>query len=389
MVTRRVKLASVAVLAALLVSLAAAPAAPAATSPQRKVPFGFMGVLAGAPLAEPGYTHTRAELAKMAGAGVESVRFAFYWNHAQPDGPFVTRFTRTDRIVAAAARAHIWVLPTVLGAPRWARQVAAHPSSRPRDPEDYARFMGALVDRYGPRGTFWEARRDLPRRPIRIWQVWNEPDHRIFWDEQPYYRDYIATLAAARREILARDPGAKVVLAGLVGRSWDQLAVLYRLGAGPHFDYAAVHPFTRLLPDVLRILRYNRTTMRRYGDGDKPMVATEVTWPSSKGRVRPPSAFDRTESNQASILGALFRRLADHRKRLGLRAVYWATWMSEDRSRTDAFDYTGLNRLLRSGAVRRKPAFYTYRDTARALQGCAKTQVATVCRPSPPARTAR
>ena len=171
MVTRRVKLASVAVLAALIASLAAAPAAPAATSPQRKVPFGFMGVLAGAPLAEPGYTHTRAEVTKMAGAGVESVRFAFYWSHAQPDGPFVTRFTRTDRIVAAAARAHIWVLPTVLGAPRWARQVAAHPSSRPRDPEDYARFMGALVDRYGPQGTFWEARRDLPRRPIRIWQV--------------------------------------------------------------------------------------------------------------------------------------------------------------------------------------------------------------------------
>ncbi|HVE69559.1 MAG TPA: hypothetical protein VNB64_13360 [Solirubrobacteraceae bacterium] len=374
-----------AVLAALLLSLAAALPAGAA-GPRRSVPFGWMGVLAGPPLAEPGDRRTNSEARAMARAGVESVRFAFYWRDAQPDEPFVTRYRRTDRMVRAAARAHLWVLPTVLGTPRWARHDPDHYASRPRDPDDFGRFMGELVGRYGPRGTFWEENPGIPRRPIRVWQVWNEPDHRTFWREQPYYRAYVATLAAARREILARDPGAKVVLAGLVGRSWDQLAVLYRRGAGPHFDYAAVHPFTRLLTDVVRILRYNRTVMRRYGDGDKPMIATEVTWPSSKGRVRPPSAFDRTEDNQASILGALFRALAAQRTRLRLRAVYWATWMTEDRSRTDAFDYTGLSALRRNGTIRRKPAFFTYRSTARALQGCAKTQLANVCRPSPPAR---
>lgn len=372
---------------ALAVALLLALAAPAAGAPARRsVPFGFMGVLAGPPLAEPGYRRTNTDLRAMARAGVESVRFAFYWHDSQPDGPSDTRFARTDRLVRAAARAHVWVLPVVLGTPRWARHQSAHTASRPRDPEDYARFMGLLVERYGPRGSFWEENPGLPRRPIRVWQVWNEPDHRTFWHEQPYYRAYVATLSAARRTILERDPGAKVALAGLVGRSWDQLATLYRVGAGPHFDYGAVHPFTRLLPDVLRILRYNRAVMRRNGDGAKPMLATEVTWPSSEGRVRPPSAFDRTERNQATLLSALFRRLARERRRLGIRAVYWATWMTPDRSRTDAFDYTGLI-TLRRGAVRRKPAFYSYRTTARALQGCAKTTLATVCKPSPPART--
>jgi polysaccharide biosynthesis protein PslG len=386
MVTRRVKLpptvpaALVAAIAATLTLLPACVYAEAPTPRARVVPFGFMGVLAGAPLGDAGYRRTDSELRAMASAGVESMRFAFYWREAQPDGPFVTHFERTDRIVAAAARAHVWVLPTVLGAPRWAREDRGELGSRPRNPEDYARFMGLLVARYGPEGTFWAENPSIPKRPIRAWQVWNEPDHRTFWHEQPYYRAYVETLAAARRAVLERDPGAKVVLAGLVGRSWAQLAVLYRLGARPHFDYAAIHPFTRLLPDVLRILRFNRTIMRRYGDAAKWMIATEVTWPSSKGRIRKPSAFDRTERNQATLLSALFRALAAERRALRLRSVYWATWMTPDRSRTDAFDYTGLNAQLSRERIRRKPAFFSYRATARALQGCSKSHLATRCR---------
>ena len=75
-----------------------------------------------------------------------------------------------------------------------------------------------------------------------------------------------------------------------------------------------------------------------------------------------------------------FRLLARDRARYGLRAVYWATWLSRDRSRTDAFDYTGLSAIRRDGTVRRKPAFFSFRATARLLQGCAKAAVATRCR---------
>jgi hypothetical protein len=175
-------------------------------------------------------------------------------------------------------------------------------------------------------------------------------------------------MAAARAAMRRRDPGAKVVLAGLVGRSWVQLAALYRAGARRHFDYLAVHPFTRLLPDVVRILRYNRSAAARFGDAAKPMLVTELTWPSSKGRISKPSAFDRTERNQATLLDAAYRTLAARRVELRIRGVYWATWTSNDRSRTDAFDYTGLSALLANGGVRRKPAFYAYRTTARKLK---------------------
>lgn len=367
-------------LAFVLVAALSLSACASSHAARRQVPFGFMGVLGGPPLGEPGFTRTDAEMGAMATIGVESLRIAFYWQEVQPDGPDANDFSRTDRIVAGAARARIRVLPTVLGVPRWARLDPAEPGSRPRSPAAFGTFMAVLVDRYGPRGTFWTENPSLPRQPIREWQVWNEPDHTNFWNEQPYYRAYVRILTAARRSILARDPGAKVVLAGLVGRSWEQLDAIYRAGGRGQFDYGAVHPFTRLLPDVLRILRYNRQVMNRHGDARKPMVATEVTWPSSQGRVHPPSAFDRTERDQATLLVTVFRRLAAQRARLGLRTVYWATWTTKDRSRTDAFDYTGLSAQLSNGTLRRKPAFSSYRTVARSLEGCAKTTDATRCK---------
>jgi hypothetical protein len=344
------------------------PAAGAAGAAVR-APAGFMGVLAGAPVGDRGWWGTEAELRAMRAAGVESLRFAFYWSHAQRTRDRPIDWSATDRIVASASRAGLRLLPVVLGTPAWARVNPALAGSRPADPRHYAAFLTELVRRYGPSGSYWPPRPGVPRRPIRQWQVWNEPDHRVFWHEQPYYSDYVRLLAAAARAVRAADPGAEVVLAGLVGRSWDQLAVLYRRGARAHFDVAAVHPFTRLLGDVSRIMRYVRTTMARYGDTRKPVTITELTWPSSLGRVRRPSDFDVSEREQARLLSAVYRRLAADRARLRLRSVHWADWLSDDRSRTDAFDYTGLSALRPSGSIRRKPAFFAYRSTARALRG--------------------
>jgi hypothetical protein len=366
---RRLRLLLVATAAALVLVGLPACSSQAAKS-RRQVPVGWMGVLASPPIGDSNQGGlTNREIRAMASSGVESLRVAFYWREGQPTGPGSTDFKPYDRIVGPAARNRVKLLPTVLGVPAWARVRKSNPASSPAHPADYARFMAALVGRYGPRGSFWKEHRSIPRRPIRVWQLWNEPDHRVYWAEQPYYRRYVALIAAARVAIRRRDPGAKVVLAGLVGRSWVQLAAIYRAGGRRHFDYLAVHPFTRLMSNVLRILRYTREVAARYGDARKPMLVTELTWPSSQGKVHPPSTFDRTERGQASLLGEAFRTLASRRFQLGIRNVYWATWLTNDRSRVDAFDYTGLSAFRANGTIRRKPAFYAYRATARRLEG--------------------
>ena len=96
-----------------------------------------------------------------------------------------TSFTATDPIVAAAARARIALLPTVLGTPSWA---ARHPELRnspPKGTEAYAAFMRALIGRYGPDGSFWAEHPDVPKQPLREWQLWNEPDHLHYWSISP------------------------------------------------------------------------------------------------------------------------------------------------------------------------------------------------------------
>src|SRR5206468_7318778 len=93
--------------------------------------------------------------AAMARAGVRSVRVLFRWDEAQPErgGPIDLR--PTDDIVARAAKRHLGLLPVVMYAPTWAQVDPSSGVSPPRDPREYAAYLTALVQRYGPRGSFW------------------------------------------------------------------------------------------------------------------------------------------------------------------------------------------------------------------------------------------
>ena len=57
-------------------------------------------------------------------------------------------------MLAAAARG-LGVLPVLQGTPAWAALQPGDPASPPRDPEDFARLLTALVARYGPNGSLW------------------------------------------------------------------------------------------------------------------------------------------------------------------------------------------------------------------------------------------
>ena len=90
-------------IAALAAALLLGSLGGSAAAATRSVPQGFFGVMADGPLLSPGIS-LENELATMAGAGVESIRVAFYWSDAQRErgGPY--DFAGTDRVVAAARR---------------------------------------------------------------------------------------------------------------------------------------------------------------------------------------------------------------------------------------------------------------------------------------------
>ena len=358
----------------------------AARESRRSVPFGFVGAVADGPLLQPGID-LRHEADIMARAGVESVRVVVDWSAAQPyassaDVPEAERarfrdedgvptdWSAVDSIVGLAAERDIRVLAVVQVAPRWA---ARHPgafNSPPDDPAPYARFVAALSRRYGPAGAFWAEHPELHAVPVRDWQIWNEPSLRAFWSDDPWARDYVALLRAARRQVRAVDPGARVILGGLPNRSWDDLARVYRAGGRPAFDAVALHPFTASVDGVFAILRKGRDVMARYHDARKPLLVTELSWPSAEGKTSLTYGFETTPRGQAARLRKALPRLARSRRSLRIQSVYWYTWLSADRRDDYPFDYAGLSRVRR-GRITRKPALRVLRRVALRLEGCA------------------
>jgi hypothetical protein len=393
---------TVAALTALLIALAGTDA-PAAAAARTSLPRGFVGMnVTELTTRSPAFGR---ELALMRASGVEAIRFPIYWSVAQPyagaaevpaarRGRFVERgglptdLASTDRLVAAAARHRLLVLPTVLAAPLWDRRYPTRPFSPPARSEPFARFLAVLAERYGPSGTFWREHPRLRRLPIRSWQVWNEENGGLFWeDDDPavvpssrlqWVAPYLALLRASHAALTAVDPGARIVLGGLVGESWHSLEALYRAdpAAGRHFDVAAIHPYTQLPGNVGLLLKYSRQVMDAHGDRAKPQVATEFGWPSAPPRARV-LGFETTEAGQAKLLASGLTLLTQFRATLRLRAVFWYAWASTDTGR-NPFNYAGLRRG-RGARFASKPALGALRRTARDLEACRRRRTGPAC----------
>jgi hypothetical protein len=235
----------------------------------------------------------------------------------------------------------------------------------------------ALVQRYGPNGSFW--RGHSPKLAIRSWQIWNEPDLKEYWLEQPFAQSYVSMLAAARNAIKSVDPGAKIVLAGLTNVSWRDLASIYKVsGARSLFDVVAVHPYTRRPQGVITILRYARRVMDRAGDGHKPMLADEVSWVSSVGKVKHGLPWSTTESQQAVNVQQAMSLLAQNRSALQLAGFYYYTWTGSEKPRSSPWNFAGLFDETGHGLVA-KPAWSAFKNTALSLERCRAKVRATTC----------
>jgi hypothetical protein len=315
---------------------------------------------------------------------VEAARTPFFWSTAQPK-PGAIDHGRTDTVVRLAATHGISLLPEVDYAPPWARAYRGRRTSPPRDPAAYTAYLVSLIDRYGPNGSFWAENPGVPRQPIREWQIWNEPHLRTYWNAPRRSRfghphGYARLLKAAYRAIKQRDPGAKVVLAGLTQRAWDQLTLLYRKGRIRRaFDVATIQTFTQTARRAVRATRLFRRALNKAGDRRKPIYITEITWPASRGRTRG-IKFQRQEdaAGMARRLTEAYSSLARFRKGLRLARVYWYTWASQYGRGGSIFNYAGLLRYA-DGRFTDQPALAAYARSAQRLQGCVKDERA-ACR---------
>ncbi len=370
------------------------------------VPPAFVGVDVDGPLVlsdPPTSLNFGTQFNDMVAAGIGSVRVAFNWAAAQPyqswsdvpadqlskftnaDGTtgaqtgVPTDFSQTDQLVGLAGQRGMTVLPTVLYAPGWDGTPTSGPIEYPTNPGPYAAYLTALIHRYGPHGTFWSANPTIRRMPIRMWQIWNEEQLSYYW-RQPFVSSYLALLRASRRAIKSADRGAKVVLGALTNTAWATIGKLYRKGARKLFDIVSVNAFTKKPANVILYLRLVRRAMDHFKDNTKPLMATELSWPSSRGQTVSHFDWDTTPAGQARNISTLLPLLGENRSVLRLQAFYYYTWMGVEQRGAPDFAFAGLEGMNSAGSVFAKPALGAFRRGALALERCkVKSSQATRC----------
>jgi hypothetical protein len=239
-------------------------------------------------------------------------------------------------------------------------------------------FMGDLVERYGPGGTFWAERPELTPNPIRIWQPLQEPDRPAFFP-QPFDVDHFIAMAhESYAAVKKADPDAVVMGAGLgpvCAESGDFLDSLYRAGLKGSFDVAAIHPFPKNAEGLIHAIRLNRNVMAAHGDGHLPIALSQFSFSSALGQSRiDPLPNMSDEAGQAANIREALLAAAEHREELNIFGAYYHSWTSLDTepvapSHPDPWLWTGLRRVQSDGQIVAKPSFQAYRNTVLALEG--------------------
>ncbi len=175
-----------------------------------------------------------------------------------------------DRMVDLFQARGIQIIGLLNGpTPAWMHGQAGGARFIPPDPQTFARFAAAVVERY--------------RGRIQYWEVWSEPDNAIYWHPGPDPAAYAALLRAASTAIKRADPNAQVISGSLVSPqpAANFLRELANNGAWGAFDIIGLHPYTDpRSPEEGQIGVAGIGTVRGLADtlGAKPIWATEFGW---------------------------------------------------------------------------------------------------------------
>ncbi len=332
------------------------------------LPANFWGVV-------PQVAPSDEQLQRLKRGGVDSIRVPVSWGSIQPTRRGGYDWSSTDSFIAAAVKARIEVFPFLSTAPGWAVPVDRRfgsPQTLPvrngKQRSGWKRFVTQAILRYGPQGTFWSENPELPRRPLRTWQVWNEPNFKYFVarpDPADYGKLVELTYAAAKKA----DPGAKLVLGGLFARPIEAtfhvrprqayfasefLEQMYKSTPGIKSKFVgyALHPYTGSYKNLPGRIEEVRRALARSHDAGKALYITELGWSSEP--PQPHNSFAKGVAGQARELRGAFRILTANQRKWNLQRVFWFS----------VSDYAGLCNFCGGSGLfhegKPKPAWNAY-----------------------------
>jgi hypothetical protein len=280
-------------------------APPTTTPPTTVPPSGLrnqMGFAGGGLFLSGSDAEIKREMDGMVATGATWLRIGFQWSALEPKAPGQYSWKHLDDVVRWANERGLRFVANVSYTPTWARPAGCNDMAcQPADPDQYARFMGALVRHYSPMG-------------VKHYEVWNEPNTYYYWKPRPNPAQYTQLLDKAYTQAHAADPDV-TILAGVFAPARDNeagttmnprtfLNGMYQAGAARHFDALSFHPYsgnvdprtaaywnmmTGVGPDLVAI-------MSSHGDAGVKIWGTEMSYSTGIG----PKAV--TELEQARLL---------------------------------------------------------------------------------------
>jgi len=282
--------------------------------------------------------------------GIRWVRMDFLWADIEPN-PGELSFARYDALVAILQAHDLRILGVLNYNPLWSE---GGWNSAP-DAESYIKYARATVAHFKNR--------------IQYWEIWNEPDHAVYWEPQDQLRSYSALLKAVAPAIREEDPTARVVMGGLSQNYPFHLRDLYRLAGKESFDVVNIHPFVDPLnPKRMAVLKGIYTAVKKvmeeFQDNDKPIWFTEIGCPGVSRKDKAKTWWlgkATTEEQQADWLTEVY---AEPLTWPGVDKIFWAFLRDTGSHFGNAVDDFGLMKEDFSP----KPALAAYREaTTRRL----------------------
>jgi hypothetical protein len=352
----------------LAVAILALASLSAASSADARLPRDFFGVVPQTPL-------TKADTSRMRRGGIDVVRVPVTWHDVQRTARGGFDWSGVDQTVALLARSRLDMLPILYGTPRWLTHRESNlPTATARQRQAWVTFVRAAVERYGTRGSFWTEHGPgtvdpVPRNPVRLWQVWNEPNFFYFATRVSPSR-YARLLKLSSQTIRRADGRAETILGGLFGNpkprpprgmdSDDFLDRLYGAGIKRSFDGIALHPYAADAGELRRLTEALRSVAVRNRDPGVDLYVTEMGWGSQRNPRR--VSFEVGRREQARELRRAFTYLIRNQGRLNVKQVHWFSW-KDARGICNFCDSVGL---FRAGArFKPKPAWHTFVRFAR------------------------
>ncbi len=286
-------------------------------------------------------------VALMKEAGIGWIRMDFLWDDVEPSED-QWKFEKYDRIVELLSKNEIKILGLLNYNATWSGQDWNSPPNLNR----FKNYVQKTVERY--------------KSLIQYWEVWNEPNHEVYWKPQDGMKAYTELLKVTYTTVKEVDPSAIVVLGGLASPADRALTQIYTLGGREYFDLVDFHPFQNpASPQALEKVKneYGAVyqVMKENGDQGKSVWLTELGCPGVPDlkEVREwwlgPNPDEKTQGQWVqSIYGEPLRWA-------GVQKVFWAFFRDTPNHFGDGTDYFGLVREDFS----KKPAYEAYQKMTR------------------------